>query len=58
MGKLTELDWNVAPGVDTVMVPAPGLVSKLAAMVAVNCVELTKVVGSGVMPHMTVQPEV
>ena len=46
-GKLTAFE-RATPGVDTVMGATPSVATRLTGMVAVNWVELTKVVGSGV----------
>ena len=52
-GKLTALD---APGVETLMGATPSVAIRSAGTVAVNWVELTKVVVSGVRTHRTVEP--
>ena len=46
-GKLTGFEW-ATPGVDTVMGATPSVATRFTGMVAVNWVELTKMVGSGV----------
>jgi hypothetical protein len=51
MGKLTELD---VPGVETLIWAMPSAVISPAGTTAVNWVELTKVVWSGVRTHRTV----
>src|SRR5260370_32791285 len=57
MGKLTEFDM-ATPGVDTVIGATPSVATKFTGTVAVNWVELTKVVGSGVRKstQRTVEP--
>ena len=46
-GKLTAFD-RATPGVDTVIGATPSVATRFTGMMAVNWVELTKVVASGV----------